>query len=122
MKNLNIKILLVLMILLSLFSGITINGMSGAIYTFELISFPDMLRYEVILRDLVLWIITILSHVGIVALPLFVERPYFKKLLICFPVIYLVGYFFLILPYFILLMPFMFFWLVSLYMARKINK
>lgn len=119
MKHITLRVLLIIMILLSFFSGITINGVSGAIYTYEFISLPQMLSHQLSYLQLFLWIVIIIAHIGIVLLPFLVEKSFFKKMLLICPATFLAAYVILIVPYFILLMPFLIFWLISLQIAKK---
>ena len=117
MKNIKIRILLILMLLLSLFSGISINGNWGFVYQFEFIDFLQL--NEIRFRDMLFCIIVIISHVGTAILPFFVEKKYFKKMLFYFPLIYLLGYLFLRPEFLILLIPFIILWVVTITSAKK---
>jgi len=117
MKNIRIKILLVLMIVLSLFMGISINGNWGFLYQFEFFDFLQL--HEKGFKDYVLWGIIILSHIGIICLPFMVEKNYFRRILVYFPLIYWLGYLFLEAGYFILLIPFAAVWIVLLLYFKK---
>jgi len=120
MKNTKTIILLVLMILLSLFSGISINRNWGFIYQFEFIDFLQLRERG--FKDFLIWGIVILSHIGIISLPFLVNSIYFKKMLLYFPLIYLLGYLFLEAGFFMLLIPFMIVWIVTMVYHRKTEK
>ncbi|QNR83023.1 hypothetical protein H9N25_13660 [Pedobacter riviphilus] len=120
MKNTKTIILLVLMILLSLFSGISINRNWGFIYQFEFIDFLQLRERE--FKDYLIWGIIIVSHVGIISLPFLVKTSYFKKVLLYFPLVYLLGYLLLEAGFFMLLIPFMIVWIVTIVYHRKTEK
>ena len=108
------------MILLSLFSGISINRNWGFIYQFEFIDFLQLRERG--FKDFLIWGIVILSHIGIISLPFLVNSIYFKKMLLYFPLIYLLGYLFLEAGFFMLLIPFMIVWIVTMVYHRKTEK
>ena len=83
MKNKNTVILLIIMHLLRLFSGISINRKWGFVFQFE---FFDFLQLRAIgLKHYLSWGIIILSHIGILALPFLRGKRYFAKALLLFP-------------------------------------
>jgi len=116
MKNLKTKMLLILMILLSLFSGIPINGYWDFVYHYEFVDFLG--KVETSLRDYFIWLVIIFSHIGILILPFCVEKKYFKKMLLYFPLIFLIGYFILVTPFFFILTPFTLVWLITLNFSK----
>lgn len=94
------------MLLLSLFSGIAINGKWGFVFQFEFCDFLQMRKLSPF--SYVLWVIVIISHVGsMVSLSFFVAHRNFKKMVLGFPLIYLVGFMLLEAGIFLLLIPFM---------------
>lgn len=107
------------MILLSLFMGISINGMWAILYRFEFFVFFELPNKKPM--DFIIWSIVVLSHFGVLTLPFFVENRLFKKLLLYFPMIYLLGYLVLEAGHFILLLPFMVVWIITLINARKLK-
>ncbi|WP_025146809.1 hypothetical protein [Pedobacter jeongneungensis] len=120
MKNLNIRLLLIIMILLSFFSGFPLNGGWNLVYRFEFQGYPEIIKsYPIVYRDVFFWGIIVLSHIGIVLLPFVVEQKYFKKMLLCCPLTYLLGYIVLVTPYFIILIPFMIIWIVTMSVTKK---
>jgi hypothetical protein len=118
MKNTTILILLMLMILLSLFSGISINGNWGFVFQYEFFDFLQL--RETKFFDYFLWVIIIVSDIGIFSLPFLVNKDYFKKLLFTFPLIYLGCYFVLSLGFFLLLIPFAITWIITLLKLNKV--
>lgn len=117
MKNVKIRVFLISMILLSLFSGISINNNWGFIYQFEFIDFLQL--HGIRFKEVCFWIIVILSHIGIAALPFFVEHHYFRKMLLYFPMTYLLGYLFLRPEFLFLLIPFIIIWSITMIIAKK---
>lgn len=74
MKNIKIRIWLVVLAILSLISGISINGKWGFVYQFTFISGPDMIIRDIRedpinLRFLIFWLLAFLSHVVLLILP-----------------------------------------------------
>ncbi|WP_231424239.1 MULTISPECIES: hypothetical protein [Pedobacter] len=120
MKPTKTIILLILMVLLSLFSGISINGNWGFIYQFEFIDFLQLRKTGI--KDFLIWGIIIVSHIGIISLPFLANNSNFKKMLFYFPLVYLLGYLFIEAGFFILLIPFMILWIVTIIYHRKAEK
>jgi len=113
-------ILLTVLILLSLFFGVSINGQWAFLYQFEFVDMPKMAETATPFK-IAMWIGMLLSHVGIFMLPFITGKPYFRKTLLIFPLAYLLftallsfGFIFLLIPFFIL-------WIVTLiYCNRRI--
>ena|GEM_PF-1775007 len=105
------------MILLSLFSGISINKNWSFVYQFEFIDFLKL--HETSLIDTLVWCAILLSHIGIIILPFCIGNKYFKKMLWYFPLIFLVGFLILEAGFFILLIPFMIIWLIVLNTSKE---
>jgi hypothetical protein len=115
--------LLIVMILLSLFTGMSINRNWFFIFQFEFIDYPDIIKAgHSNMRDNLLWGILLLAHFGIFSLPFLTKVVYFKKLLLWFPIIYLLGYVFLRAEFIILLIPFIILWVITLRLRIKQNK
>ncbi|SFA41222.1 hypothetical protein SAMN04488511_102273 [Pedobacter suwonensis] len=117
-----ISILLFGMIFLSLFVGIPINHNWSFVFQYEFIDFPMMLRlYDVSNREIISWIVVLLSHVGIISLPFFLKRVYFRKMLFYFPFFFLIGFLMLRMEFLFLLLPFLIVWLITLRTEKKIR-
>lgn len=116
------RVLIILMLLLSLFVGIPINGQWATLYGFEFISIPEMIRYETLnYLQIFIWIILLLSHIGLLLLLFIIHEPYFKRLLIYLPILFILS--FTALDFFNLffLIPFIVVWIICLLKARKYN-
>lgn len=118
-----IIILLIVMIVLSLFSGISINQNWAFVFQFEFFDYPEILKdgLEDNVRNIILWIIILLAHIGIVMLPFLTKSHHFNKLLLWFPLVYLLGYVFLSAEFVFLLIPFIIIWGITLRLSKKQN-
>lgn len=115
--KLEIVLLTIVMILLSLFSGIIINGDWVVLYQYEFSFSADMLDNFEVWR-LLLWCIGLLAHLGIFVLPFLINSLYFKRMLLYSPLIYVLTYLFLSWKFF-LLIPFMVIWLCTMLVAKR---
>jgi len=118
-----INFLLIVMILLSLFIGMSINRNWFFIYQLEFIDYPEILKdgREDNVRNIILWVIILLSHIGIIILPFLTKSRLFSKLLLWFPLIYLLSYVFFRAEVVFLLIPFIIIWVMTLRLCRKQN-
>ncbi len=118
-----IIILLTVMIILSFFSGISINRNWFFIFQFELIDFPEMiLAGHVRIVKIMLWCLVIISHMGILLLPFVSSTKYFKLALLILPLVYLLSYLFLRAEFLVLLIPFTIIWLITLRVSNRYLK
>lgn len=121
-KEIKIILLLVLMILLSFFSGISINQQWSFVYQYEFIDFPEIMnKYDLSPRELPAWILVLLSHLGILFLPFSIRLSSFRKLLIWFPLGFLAGYVILQLTIVFLLLPFIIVWVITLRKSKTLT-
>jgi hypothetical protein len=117
------KILLILMIVSSLFVGIPINGSQAgwaSLYGYEydrillLMKGTGISTYQVIISVLLLT-----AHLGLICLPLFIKKSYFKDLLIIIPASFLILYLLSAALLILLLIPFILLWLGALVNRQK---
>ncbi|SFA39583.1 hypothetical protein SAMN04488511_101476 [Pedobacter suwonensis] len=118
-----INFLLIVMILLSLFIGMSINRNWFFIYQLEFIDYPEILKdgREDNVRNIILWVIILLSHMGIIILPFLTKSHLFSKSLLWFPLIYLLSYVFFRAEVVFLLIPFIIIWVMTLRLCIKQN-
>jgi len=115
-----IVVLLMVMIALSLFAGMSINQNWFFTYQFEFIDYPAIIRAgHSNMRDNLLWGILLLAHFGIFSLPFLINGRYFKKLLLWLPIIYLLAYLLFQGEFIILLIPFIIIWLITIKVAKR---
>ena len=111
------------MTIFSCFAGMSINRNWFFTYQFELFDYPEIiLANRSNIRDISLWMILVLSHLGIVLLPFFKRYHSFRKLLLYLPISYLAAYFLLRPEFLFLLIPFIILWLLSLRRERKLRR
>jgi hypothetical protein len=114
---------LICMTVFSCFAGMSINNNWFFTYQFELYDYPDViLARRSNIRDISLWLVLVLSHLGIVLLPFFTRQHSFRKLLLYLPTIYLIAYFLLRPEFLLLLIPFIIIWLLALRRERKLAR
>jgi hypothetical protein len=106
----NVTVLLILMILLSLFVGIPLNGHWWVLYKSEFFDIPHSLRHPSMMRSAI-YLVLILSHVGILALPFLIGKAVFKRLLVVAPLLFLISFYVLDGFFIFLLIPFILTWL-----------
>ncbi len=113
------KILLILMILLSLFTGVPTNKGWFILYEFEFWPLTDGDINAEQLMFLIIWIPLVLSHLGLAALLFMTQKSYFHTLLVIIPLAFLflfIVFMHLSAP---LLVPFLLVWFVALIKASK---
>ena len=114
------KAILIIMLLLSLFVGIPINGQWSTLYLFEFFSIPEMIRYGVIsYPKIVIWIVLLLSHFGLFLLPFSIHKRWFMPLLIYSPIVFILSFTILEPFHLLYLIPFIIVWIICLLKARK---
>lgn len=114
--------LLIAMVLLSCFAGMSINGNWFFTYQFEIFDVPAMIiAGQSDLREIIFWPIVCLAHIGIVVLVFLINSISFRKYLLYLPIIYLGGYLFLRAEFLVLLIPFIICWIIALRIGRKVR-
>jgi putative flippase GtrA len=115
------KILLVLMIVCSVIGGFSINGTWSFLYQFEFIDFPRLLSAEgQSILGIIAWVLILIAHCGIVALPFITGENYFRPVLIFAPLLFIVS-FIAIATIFVLLflVSFIIVWIIALIIGRN---
>lgn len=124
MKNITITILLILLALLSLFTGFSINNRFSFLYQYPFIDGPEMF-YGDILRGtvkwamLIHWLFLFITNLGIIALPFIYMKRYGKKLVFYIPLLFLICEFFYLAIFIFILVPFVILWLIILVIIKK---
>lgn len=123
MKNIGVRLLLIIMILSSFFSGYPLKGRWSFVYQFEFIDYPEAINCCIKdYKDVFFWGVVVVSHIGFSVLPfLNIERRYFKKMLLYLPLSYLLGYLILLPPMIFLLIPFIGFWVMAMVDIKKLK-
>jgi hypothetical protein len=128
MRKIIIVALLTLMVILSLFSGFSINGVFAFLYDYAFVSIPDqIMRISKGLDPLspiqyIHWILTVFSHITIVLLPFIYYKYNSRRALIIFPIIFLLLQVWLLNIVSFVLIPFIVVWIFVLYLSSKTNK
>lgn len=115
--NATLIFVLLLMILSSLFTGVSIKGWIF-LYEFELDLFKSLFmpKSQFVIALLAIFIIT--SHLVVCLLPFLTNNCNFKKLLIIAPIVFVGSFSIVSGLIFLLLIPFIFFWLIALLVNR----
>ena len=108
------KILTILMILLSLFVGIPLNGMWIILYKFEFVNFPHIIGNSATGYEIFLWIMLLISHLGICSLPFLYKNEKFKNVIIWAPTVFILCFSLLEFTFLILLIPFIVCWVFTI--------
>lgn len=124
-----ITAMLTLLVILSLFTGLSINGLFVFLYHYAFIAIPEILILSIkrgscslnLLRY-IHWILTVFSHITIVLLPFMYYKSNSRRVLIIFPLIFLVLQLWLLNIFGFVLIPFVVVWIVVLYLSRKTNE
>ncbi|MCX2584398.1 hypothetical protein [Pedobacter sp. MR22-3] len=115
-----IIILSIVLVTLSLFSGISINSNWFFIYQFEFIDYPKIIVADnAKIVKILLWAVVVLAHLGIISLPFITKTTYYNKILFWAPLIYLLGYVFLRAEFIVLLIPFIIIWLIIMRVTQR---
>jgi hypothetical protein len=89
----NMKYLLILMILLSLFVGVSTNIAFFTLYGSEFPGVISMINAGTFSKfDLIVWIILLISHLMVVTLPFLTKTTCFEKLLVIAPLSFILFY------------------------------
>lgn len=114
------KILLAVMIVLSLFVGLPINGEWYMLYIYEFQANAAMFKRGTLSHsNTALWILLLLLHITVIALPFLTKSKYFKKLLFWIPPLFVLVYILPVPLYLIWLIPFILTWVISLIMYQN---
>jgi hypothetical protein len=117
------KILLILMIFLSLFVGISINGVWSSLYNFEFPSVINMIKAETFTNvKIIEWTLLLATHLVIVSLPFLIKKKYFRDLLIIAPALFVLLYFIVGGAMGLFLIPFIIVWTIAVFQNGKIQK
>ena len=112
------KVLLVLMILLSIVITIPLNGGDKGWYSLYGAEFTDAFYLiktgRITVINLIEWIVLLIAHAGVVSLPFFTNKRFFKELLIFVPLFFVMLYAIWNLIIAFLLIPFLIVWIISL--------
>lgn len=117
--NMKLKIFLVLMILSSLFMGISINGHWGSLWQFEFVDFLQMRKLSKMPFAVACWGAAVVSHIFIFILPFITRHRNFRRILWIAPIVYLLCMTMLSLLNALILIPFIVFWILSLNTSAK---
>lgn len=107
---------LVIMALLSFFTGIQTNKGYWSLFRweFESLAYMSDLEGSILVRTVILSLLVILSHIGVLSLILLTKYRYFEHLLFFLPLAYM-TFFALLMPVAVLLLiPFMLTWAVAI--------
>ncbi len=109
------KTLLILMILFSLFVGVSINGEWTFLFRYE---FPDMVSMiksgKLSSMEVATWVILLISHLGVISLLFLTKSEHFKSFLIVMPLLFVITYMLSSFLLSLLLIPFIIVWIISL--------
>ena len=127
MKNILIYALLIILIVLSLFTGLSINGNFSYLYEFAFVSFPEIIisnwhshRDSLNIFQYIHWMLTVIAHIGVIILHFIYFKFKSRKLLIYIPLAFLVMQFFILAIFIFILIPFAIVWLIALVLSSKI--
>lgn len=118
------RALLTLMILLSLFAGLPINGVWNLLYDFEFIAAPEtiFIYHNWPESSLILWVILLALHLIIFALPFLSKSKYFIFILTLAPLLFFIVYFFLDGFTALFLIPFLIVWLICVFKQNRLEQ
>lgn len=128
MKNSTFRFWLFMLVLLSLFSGLSLNGQWSSSYSYTFISGPDLIIRSINSHsfDWVLflqWLLIIASQLIIVAFPfLFTKLHSFKVWFFVVPFVFLLSQVTLYGPLMVIFIPFFILWLILLFIKVKPHK
>src|SRR5476651_2664995 len=112
------KVLLSLMILFSVFMGVSTNIGTFTLYETEFSgAISSLTAGKLTLIETTEWIMLLTAHVGIVCLPFLTKKEYFRMLLVSIPLIFILIYFLFANLIVVLLIPFIIIWAVCLFLA-----
>ena len=111
------KLPLVLLIALTLFMGVPINGATNLLYGFEYASIGQISGLNFLERLILL--ILLISHLFIFLLPLLTRSKNFFNILTFAPISFVLSYFLLNLFMIFALIPFIFMWVICLFLRKE---
>lgn len=118
--------LLVLMVLLSLFTGYSINGNFAFLYGYAFVDFPERIlrnlqrsSWSINFAEIIQGILLITSHIAMILLPLLYYKYKSKKLLIIIPLVFLLAQLSFLTIFGIILIPFVVVWIAVLYLSKE---
>lgn len=110
------KTKIVLMIVLSIFMGVSTNLGWFTLYNSEFISpFSEIVSGQFPTYRILNWCLLLLSHALVVSLFFLTEKPYFKQLLYWFPLLFIIMFTLYEFFVFFLLIPFIIIWTIALF-------
>jgi hypothetical protein len=114
-----IKTLSVLLILLSLIGGFSINGSWSFLYEFEFVEMPRLFSTgQQTMGDIIAWTLMLVAHCGITALPFITQKRYFRGIVISAPLLFILVYVAMATIFALLfLLPFIIVWIVALVLS-----
>ena len=114
---------LILIIILSLVINISFNGTQNSLYGAEFNAPIEMIRAgQFTWFQYIEWIILLITHIMIFALPFLTGKRYFKLLLTCLPLLFIADYILYASVFImVLLLPFIFVWIIALIIANQIK-
>lgn len=126
MKSINFRLLFITLAILSLFSGIAINGQWALPYQLTFISLPEIFLLNIKNKSsfdfpiFIIWIFMFISHIIILLLPFIkIKSRYLKPLLVYAPAVFLLSQFLVISIFAILFIPFILIWIILLFNYKK---
>ncbi len=108
-----VRFLIVMMLLASLFVGIPVKSGWVLLYMFEFDQIPKEVVPDFGPFYLVLWLLLLITHFGIALLIFWINRSYFRTLLIWIPLIFTALYAILQPISVLFLIPFIVTWLLT---------
>jgi len=117
--QIKLRVILIILIVLSLFVGVSVNGSWWFLYGQEVGYIPLISHSRATLAEIVAWGILIASHGIICSFPFWKPRRAFRIALIIAPVIFVLCFSLLIIVYIILLIPFIICWIVALIVTYR---
>ncbi len=121
MKNINTRLGLVILAVLSLISGIPINGVWSLAYQFTFMSGPEMIfiaikNHSINVIFIILWLSIFLSNIAILFFPFIpYRRINVNKCILYIPLVFLIGQFLIWSFFSFVLLPFIAVWLSLLF-------
>jgi hypothetical protein len=112
------RTLLILMIFFSVIMGISTNIGTFTLYETEFSgAISSLTAGKLSVVETIEWIMLLVAHVGIISLPFFTKKEYFRSLLVTLPLLFILIYFLFANLIVVLLIPFIIIWSVCLFVA-----
>ncbi|MNK38098.1 hypothetical protein D3C87_566820 [compost metagenome] len=126
MRKKIIFVLLIVMVLMSLFTAYAINGNFVFLYSYAFVDFPErVLRSlqrssgSINVIEIIQGGVLIVSHIGMILLPMLYYKYESKKVLIIIPLVFLFAQLSFLTIFGIILIPFAVIWFIVLYLYKK---